>query len=344
MWNGNLMAEPIEREQPCDLCLGKCFEIISRRDRRENDLTTVVCTRCGLVSHLRIPTDEELADYYRKAYRRDYHGEIAPSARRVIRAWNIGQGIFRRVRSFLRPGDRVFEVGAGIGCTVKAFELAGFDASGIEPGEGFHAFSRRRLHARIENKMLGQVPRCSTYDFVLLVHVIEHFNSPGHALRHIHDILVPGGRLYVACPNLGAPHAAPGKLFHFAHVYNFTHRTLSMLARACGFRTLRRLSLDDDRDLMMVFQRTDEECLQIDPEGYPETMRAIRRYNLLTYHLRPRYWVQRGRTVLQHLSERVRSRRRLERIVELCDEHRRQQQTRNTAAAARLSSDRRLAG
>jgi len=163
--NRNLMAEPIEREQPCDLCLGKCFEIISRRDRRGNDLTTVVCTRCGLVSHLRIPTDEELADYYGKAYRRDYHGEIAPSARRVIRAWNTGQGIFRRVHTFLQPGDRVFEVGAGIGCTVKAFELAGFDASGIEPGEGFHAFSRRRLHARIENKMLGQVPRHRTLQF-----------------------------------------------------------------------------------------------------------------------------------------------------------------------------------
>lgn len=344
MSNRGLTAEPIEREQSCDLCLGKLFEVISRRDRRGNNLTTVVCARCGLVSHLQIPTDEQLANYYGKSYRHDYHGEIAPSPRRVIRAWNTGQAIFRRVHGFLRPGDRVFEVGAGIGCTVKAFELAGYDASGIEPGEGFHAFSQRRLHARVENRMLGEVPRCPTYDFVLLVHVIEHFHSPGRALRHIHDILAPGGRLYVACPNLGAPHAAPGNLFHFAHVYNFTHRTLTMLGRACGFRTVRRLSPDNDRDLMMVFERQDEGHLQIDPEGYPETMRAITRYNVLSYHLRPRYWAQRGRTVIQHLSERVRSQRRLERIVALCDEHRRQAQVCSTSEGVEFSPDRRLAG
>jgi len=339
-----LTSERIEREQPCDLCLGKLFEVISRRDRRGGDLTTVVCVRCGLVSHLRIPTDEELAEYYGKSYRRDYHGEISPSPRRVIRAWNTGQAVFRRVREFLRPGDRLFEVGAGIGCTVKAFELAGYDASGIEPGEGFHAFSRRRLHARVENRLLDQVPRCPNYDFVLLVHVIEHFNAPGRALRHIHDILAPGGRLYVACPNLGAPHAAPGRLFHFAHVYNFTHRTLTTLGRACGFRPLRRLSSDDDRDLMMVFERYGEERLQIDPRGYPETIRAIRRYNVLSYHLRPRYWLQRGRTVIQHLSERVRAQRRLERIVARCDEHQRQAESAATSKGVSCRPDRRLAG
>ena len=181
------------RDAKCDLCGADEVELLATRDRRRKPLRTVVCTRCGLISHESIPSDEELADYYAHEYRHAYHGERQPSAKRVLRAWNVGRSIYRRVRSFLRPGDRVCEIGAGLGCTVKAFDLAGFEASGIEPGVEFQSFSRQTLHADIENARLEDVVPVPSYDFVLLVHVIEHFSHPSRALRRIWGLLKTGG-------------------------------------------------------------------------------------------------------------------------------------------------------
>jgi 2-polyprenyl-3-methyl-5-hydroxy-6-metoxy-1,4-benzoquinol methylase len=86
----------------------------------------------------------------------------------------------------------------------------------------------------VRRSTLAELPRGEKFDVVLLVHVIEHFNHPRRELRRIASLLKPGGRLYVECPNAEAPHTAPAKMFHFAHVYNFTNPTLEMLAARSG--------------------------------------------------------------------------------------------------------------
>ena len=313
--------DPIARTAPCDLCGGGLFEEIAQLDRRGNPLATVICVGCGLIAHRSIPSEAELAHYYAKKYRSDYHGEITPSPHRVIRAWRTGRQILTRLQPHLHRNDRVFEVGAGIGCNVKVFDLAGHDASGIEPGEGFHAFSRDQLCTRIEKINLADVPRRPAYDVVLLIHVIEHFRSPRTALAHIHSILKAGGRLYVECPNVAAPHAAPGKLFHMAHIHNFTPQTLVMMAAACGFDVQCRNSDDRGRDLMFLFTRAGAGRLHVDLDSCRRTIGAIGRYNTLSYHLRWRYLTRRVGTVAAHFSDHVRAKQRVARIVDACKRH-----------------------
>lgn len=312
------------RDAKCDLCGADEVQRVSSRDRRGRDLRTVVCTCCGLISHESIPSDEELAEYYAHEYRHDYHGERQPSAKRVLRAWNVGQTIYRRVESYLQPGDRVFEIGAGLGCTVKAFELKGFEASGIEPGVDFQGFSRQTLHVDIENARLDDLPPVPTYDFVLLIHVIEHFNHPSQALRRIWGLLRTGGRLYVECPNVYAPHAAPSRLFHYAHVYNFTPWTLRMMGEACGFRVVHELSASHDTSLMFVLEKTDARRLVIAPGSYGRSLSAVGRYNAVTYHCRPRYVFQRIQSASRLLDSMFLPRQRVRRLIARLDEHARE--------------------
>jgi SAM-dependent methyltransferase len=295
--------------------------VVGETDRRGDFLTTVVCRRCGLVSHGRIPTDDELAVYYGKHYRVDYHGEVTPSPHRIVRAWKNGRRLLRLLQPHLPAGERVLEVGAGIGCTVKAFELAGHDATGVEPNEGFFGFSRERLRSRLRSGNLNDVESRETYGLVLLIHVIEHFNRPADSLRHIHRLLKPGGRLYVECPNVAAPHAAPGKLFHFAHIYNFTPPTLAMLARSCGFEVESWFSAERDKELKVLLRRVDRERLQVDPVSYPTTMAALHRFNTFTYHCRPSYVFDRFARLAVHWSEHVLSGYRVDRIVARCEQH-----------------------
>ena len=280
-----------ERTHPntCDLCGGTHFDVISSTDRHGQPLTTGICTRCGLIAHLPVPDEAEVADYYASRYRRDYHGERTPSDRRVMRAWNNAARIHRQIGPHLAPGARVFEIGAGIGCTVKTFEQHGFAASGIEPNTDFNRYTRERLHAEVENRNLFDLQATPQFDTVLLIHVIEHFASPSRALSHIHGLLHDDGLLYVECPNVAAPFATFGRLFHYAHIYNFAPETLEQLAAKCGFTLVKRFTDEAHPDIRMLFRKSAPAQPAI-PEGQAERiLQAVRRFGTAGYHLRPAY-------------------------------------------------------
>jgi SAM-dependent methyltransferase len=291
------VGDVFARGEACDLCGEHEVELIASQDRRSADLPTVLCRCCGLISHQTLPVDEQLYNYYALEYRQEYHGESRPSPRRVLRAWRNGQSIVRCLQPYLDQDDKVFEVGAGLGCTVKALAMAGYDATGIEPGIEFHAYSRDVLRTPVEYGRLEDLQPVPSFDFVLLVHVIEHLNHPARALRRVHSLLKPAGRLYVECPNIYGPHAAPRRLFHFAHVHNFTPWTLKMMAEHCGFRLIGRLSADSDRNLRFVLEKTDPRELVISPDSYHRSLEGVRRYNTLSYHLRRGYLIERCRSL-----------------------------------------------
>ena len=302
------------RSTPCDLCQESDFEVVAKLDRKRRPMPTVICRNCGLVSHEKLPTDAELDLYYSVQYRSDYHGEFVPSPHRVVRAWEVGQSLLQSLQRHMRPDDHVFEVGAGIGCTVKSFENAGFAASGIEPGEGFCNYAIDEVGSDVQMLRLADVPAEPTYDFVLLVHVIEHFSSPRRSIEQIRQLLRPGGRLYVECPNVGAPHAAPAKLFHFAHIHNFTAHTVQMMCESSGFALKEKMASDDQRVVRLLFEANDNYDLRLIPGSYEATLNGIFRYNTLTYHLRPEYIQNRWRRAAGFVSNHVMPRRRLQQI------------------------------
>jgi len=280
--------------QSCDLCGSSDFEIVSEYDRHNKPLTTGLCKNCGLVMHLPMPSEEEISAYYAKDYRRDYHGESRPSPRRIMRAWNNGQRILKQIKSFIPEKSKVFEVGAGIGCTVKSFETSDFQASGIEPNTDFNSYTRDVLHAHVENINLYDLEADHSRDVVLLIHVIEHFVSPKRALTHMRGLLKDDALLYIECPNVGAPFATFGRLFHFAHTYNFTHRTLVNMAKAAGFDVVQTFTDDDNPDIQILFKKVAiPETINFDENAAKHSYDAIFRYNWLTYNVRADYLLRR---------------------------------------------------
>jgi SAM-dependent methyltransferase len=273
----------------CDLCGGTHFDVISNTNRHGEPLTTGICTRCGLIAHLPVPDETEVAEYYATHYRQDYHGERTPSDRRVMRAWNNAARIHHQIGPHLSPGSRVFEVGAGIGCTVKTFSQHGFAASGIEPNTDFNHYTRERLHANVQNVNLFDTDPAPRFDAVLLIHVIEHFTSPTRALSHIHKLLADGGLLYIECPNVAAPFATFGRLFHYAHIYNFAPETLEQLAAKCGFTLIERITDHEHPDIRMLFRKSVPATPTIPEHQAEHILQAVRRFDTVSYHLRPAY-------------------------------------------------------
>jgi SAM-dependent methyltransferase len=150
------------------------------------------------------------------------------------------------------------------------------------------------------------------------VHVLEHLPSPTVALRQIHALLGERGRLYVEVPDAGAPHAHPDRMFHFAHIYNFTAGTLEMLAGKCGFRVLEWFSLPADRNLRVLLERHEKSSWQVDMECPADTLDVLRKFSGWRYYVRGAYLWDRLRTVLSQAQDRPASRLRVQRIENRC--------------------------
>lgn len=317
----------------CDLCEQTEFQQISESDRHGQPLKTVVCRNCGLVRHAVVPTEEELQQFYSTSYREEYNGERTPGARRIMRAWNNGERICRQVAPLLESGSRVLEVGAGIGCTVKVFEKAGFAAEGIDPGGEFLKFSRDQLHTNVQVCSLADIPQNHQYDAVLLVHVIEHLRSPKQALQQIAGLIRPGGMFYVECPNLQAPFARRSQLFHTAHIHNYTPATLQMLGEAAGFRLRKCFGDDQDPNLQMLFQHSADQQLCVDTENYHRTLDDLGRTDPVPYHLRVRYVTDRIRKLGSYANELFQARAFVEDLIRECHEQAEQQKESRQRAA-----------
>jgi hypothetical protein len=120
------------------------------------------------------------------------------------------------------------------------------------------------------------------------------------------------------------PHAAPGRLFHYAHVYNFTPWTLKMMGESCGFRLVQTLSACHDTSLMFVFEKADRRRLVIDPTSYGQSLSAVQRYNAWTYHCRPRYAIHRVQSLSVLLNSAFFARRRVRQLIAKLDQHERE--------------------
>ena len=290
--------------QTCDLCGGDKFDLISRQDRKKQALNTGLCLNCGLVMHMPVPDESDIEAYYANQYRRDYHGERLPSPRRIMRAWNNGQRILKQLRPHIPAASAVFEVGAGIGCNIKSFEEAGFSASAIEPNKDFNQYTRHVLHADVANVNLYDLDGDASKDVVLLTHVIEHFVSPTRALMAIRNLIRDDGYLYIECPNVAGPFATFDRMFHYAHIYNFSPNTLVALAKKCGYEVVRSFKDERHPDIEILFRKIAvPESALINSDEADHVRQAIGQFNALSYHLRPAYLNRRVRKVLAYSKE-----------------------------------------
>lgn len=277
-----------------------------------------MCVECGLVVHAQVPSQAEQADYYARRYRREYHGSARPAPRRVVRAWRAGGARARRLAPLFPGGALAFEVGAGLGGTLKQLELLGLEASGIEPDPVWAAFAREELRVDVRDGRLEELNQAA-YDLVLLVHVIEHLPSPRRALERVRGLVGEGGRVYVECPNLNAPFARPGKLFHPAHIHNFTPATLVALAARAGLALERSFTGPRNPTTALLFRPAEPEETALDSANRERT-RAVLGASGLRYYLRPEYLSLRATKLSEQMREALFAAAECRRILRRCRE------------------------
>lgn len=137
---------------------------------------------------------------------------------RVRRAMPVESDLaFRRrcetVLEFLDagPGDHVLDCGSGYGFYLRLVPaLTGADVTGVDVDADRVTYSRERLgddprvhlvHASVEELPFPD----GAFTHVICSEVLEHLPDDGAALRELHRVLRPGGRLIVTVPSRDYP-------------------------------------------------------------------------------------------------------------------------------------------
>ena len=149
-----------------------------------------------------------------------------------------------RARALPWPGPgRLLDFGCGAGSFLKTMADRGWQVTGLDAASGAvdQVRSKYGLPA-----LVGTLPhpdlRPGSFDVVTMWHSLEHVHHPLALLRAAYDLLVPGGKVVVATPNI---EGLPFRLFGHSwfgldlprHHTHFTPETLSLMLQTAGFRT-----------------------------------------------------------------------------------------------------------
>ncbi len=121
--------------------------------------------------------------------------------------YNYNHWIFQSFRDYLGP--TILEVGAGVG-NITQFLLNAERVACLEPFEPYHKYLetrfRKHLNVEVYPHPIEDCPNGElhpqSFDSVICLNVLEHIEQDVEALRHMKQLLNPGGTAIVLVPAL----------------------------------------------------------------------------------------------------------------------------------------------
>jgi len=152
-----------------------------------------------------------------------------------------------RVLNQLFPGQgKLLEIGCFAGLFLNRIRADGWQVTGLEPDVVIGRYARQRYGLEIVDGILpsGSLA-ASSFDVVVLLHVIEHMPDPAANVLEIRHLLRPGGVFVVETPRFNSlmfkilgrrersVQNCPG------HIYFFTEQTLRGMLERNGFKVFK---------------------------------------------------------------------------------------------------------
>lgn len=184
----------------CNLCgSSESSPFFSRVDRFSGDVFEFVsCNQCGLIYLSPRPTQSELGGYYPSGY--EAYNSFESLSVDMQRALNIQLKFIER---FAQGRRRLLDVGCATGNFMQVSKLQGWDAHGIELIASAAQIAQEKHGTNVKIGSLETVEYPDRYfNIITLWDVLEHLPDPEGALKHCHNLLVPGGLLIFSIPNL----------------------------------------------------------------------------------------------------------------------------------------------
>ena len=224
---------PLILEHPnCPICLMREGIAVSQSHFFDYLTKILECPHCQIAWMEKQLSEKGLKQFYKHNYRymkqerfdlSRYIGDLVRS-RSQLSYW----------KDLVPRTARILEIGAAYGVNANYLYTQGYRNLVLNEWDSanFELHSLPRL--QIDDRCLSEYPSAS-FDFIILSHVLEHFNNIGNTIETLLRLLAPGGLIFTEVPNAANPHVhrQMNKSFHY---YFFTNKSLEQIWRRYGYR------------------------------------------------------------------------------------------------------------
>lgn len=178
----------------CKICGSSSISVAHRVGK----YTYYRCASCQTLFLHPLPKEKKMDFYYESQF--EYQAGKVEEERIRIRARKILHSLHN-----LKPsGKSLLDIGSGYGFFLHEAQKEHYNVMGIEPSKALYQYSKTHSQAHLVNTNLTLFVETSKerYDFITLIHVIEHMHDPASTIKEITSLLKPGGILYIETPNL----------------------------------------------------------------------------------------------------------------------------------------------
>jgi SAM-dependent methyltransferase len=222
----------MQQVEICPSCHGKSIVRFESASHAGKLLQYWICGSCGLVFQSPRPGETDLQAFYREGYRSLCQETEQPIKKDLVMQSTRAALAVQMIRKDIPLITRHLDIGSSSGAFLLAVrEVYGNKMVGVEPGEGYRSFSQQQGIATYASLDELLVDEGGGFDFVSMLHVLEHLSEPVQVLTDLkRSHLKPGGYLLIEVPNLYEHES-----FEFAHLYAFSPSSLRGLVERAGF-------------------------------------------------------------------------------------------------------------
>lgn len=241
-------AQPKRVVEACNLCGGRAFVVLTRRDRYGYPAQAHGCLACGLVFLNPVMTADAYRRFYEGTYRplvSAYHGRLidARTIQAEQRDYAAERGDF--LEPYLTDGRRVTLLDVGGSTGVVAHELARrfkLRAAVLDPSPLEVEQAQRLGLETIQGLVEEYDPRGRHFDIVALCQTVDHLLDVSVTLRRVRDLLPAHGLLFLDIVDFRAAYLRDWSVEQAVkvdHPYYLTESTMQAFLRRMGFEVLR---------------------------------------------------------------------------------------------------------